>query len=31
MPLTYSPLADTAADLPGPGTVAIMGTMQALP
>jgi len=29
--LTFSSLVDTAADLPGPGAVAISGTAQALP
>jgi len=31
IPLTFSSLVDTAADLPGPGAVAITGTAQALP
>ena len=31
IPLTFSSLVDTAADLPGPGAVAIAGTAQALP
>ncbi|TMB08652.1 MAG: hypothetical protein E6J71_28795 [Deltaproteobacteria bacterium] len=31
IPLTFSSLVDSAADLPGPGAVAITGTAQALP
>src|SRR5205823_6458407 len=30
-PLTFSSLVDTAADLPGPGAVALQGNAQALP
>ena len=31
IPLTFSSLVDTAADLPGPGAVAIQGVTQSLP
>jgi len=31
IPLTFSSLVDSAADLPGPGAVALQGTTQALP
>src|SRR5438034_957494 len=31
IPLTFSSLVDTAADLPGPGAVALQGNAQALP